>query len=533
MKCLKFYGYFFVLLFVLLFTTCPNVKASTFQLNDDISRAVINYYYQNADTIYNNYYWPNNINKTEQKNALNSINISQFTQNINNYIDNLPIDITKDNITFLYYYYGNGYCTFVILISKNNSNNSNLSQIKYYQSNSTGYPIFLSEKEDNDNNTHVYAISMNLFSNGGLGTPTNITLTSSNTSLQTVNSKYGYSYFEPNLLALTSGNLIYDTSGNNSNTILNVVDYQFENIEPDNITSTYGYMWSPAYSGETRVNLLYNGNSNIDCDYYIGNALSHTYNFYYYSGDTKISVNDYISIYTTQTASGEWYKHYITNSGKEHLPNNTHFLLDVYASLGNQTATVIEGFNAFYTVEEVIPTPTPIPTATPTPTPTPDIGTISGQINDINNNINNSTQAIVQQISGDTQKITESIEEVKDFLSGEIDNNKSGEIENALNVQIEITDPTEDFFSWFFNQIKDCFTVTGNQTLTFEILENEITINSDDYIIDIPILSTILGTGSGIFILYGILQDIRKEIEKIKEGKFEELGKEDISANML
>lgn len=125
----------------------------------------------------------------------------------------------------------------------------------------------------------------------------------------------------------------------------------------------------------------------------------------------------------------------------------------------------------------------------------------------------------------------ETIDNIKDFLGQDPTITEDEFSDSFLSVDVE--DPTADFFTWFFNQIKNCFTVNSAQYLRFTILEKNFVVNSDDYILNIPVLSTIIGTGSAIFIFYAIFLDIRREIEKLKEGKFAEIGKEDITASMM
>lgn len=279
------------------------------------------------------------------------------------------------------------------------------------------------------------------------------------------------------------------------------------------IESSYGYFF---YENDNISAIPINIENNIpyyklDEFWYIGNDLNYTYNYYYYSGDTKVSINNLITLnqWTNSGDTGKFYEPKIYTSDYWQLPNNTGFYLDINCELNGTTETIIQDFYSFYTYSEVVDSG-----QTGTITITNGSGDVSsGEI--------------------DLSGIQAGINNTNNFLNQNIDNNKSGEIENALNIDMNITDPTADFFTWFFNQLKDCFTVNTAQTLTFTILNNQFSINSDNYILDIPLLNNVLGLGSGIFILYGIFKDIRKEIEKVKEGKFEEVGKEDISANML
>lgn len=123
---------------------------------------------------------------------------------------------------------------------------------------------------------------------------------------------------------------------------------------PDTIDSAYGYLWSPsAPAGDIEVNLDYKEqNQLIHGEHFIGSALQSTFVFYYYSGDDIISFNDYVTRNAyLNTDYGTWYDFYIEPQNLEYLPNNTNFYLNIYATLGENTATVVKDFLAFHTVD--------------------------------------------------------------------------------------------------------------------------------------------------------------------------------------
>lgn len=132
--------------------------------------------------------------------------------------------------------------------------------------------------------------------------------------------------------------------------------------------------------------------------------------------------------------------------------------------------------------------------------------------------------------------IANSVDNIDNFLNSPL-TTTSGEFASGFNVDSSEVDDkmsaTDDFFSWLFGKIKDAFSVDSNQTLTITILDKDFVLNSDDHIINIPIFTTVIGTGLNCFLLYAIVKDIRKEINKVKEGKFAEIAKDDISADMM
>lgn len=123
-------------------------------------------------------------------------------------------------------------------------------------------------------------------------------------------------------------------------------------IIPDTIDSTYGYLWSPSAS-DVEINLDYKEqNQLIHGEHFIGSALQSTFVFYYYSGDDIVSFNDYVTrnVYLN-TDFGTWYDFYIEPENLEYLPSNTNFYLNIYATLNDNTATVVKDFLAFHTVD--------------------------------------------------------------------------------------------------------------------------------------------------------------------------------------
>lgn len=98
----------------------------------------------------------------------------------------------------------------------------------------------------------------------------------------------------------------------------------------------------------------------------------------------------------------------------------------------------------------------------------------------------------------------------------------------------DIEDPSEDFFTWIFEQIENIFTSTEEQTFSLKLYtENEYTISSNQIYVPDSAIKTLIGLAGAFAIYYWIIKDVRKTINKIKEGSIESLATEDITANML
>ena len=124
------------------------------------------------------------------------------------------------------------------------------------------------------------------------------------------------------------------------------------------------------------------------------------------------------------------------------------------------------------------------------------------------------------------------VDNIKDFL-GESPQTTESEIKDSF-PQVQIEDPTNNFFAWVFSEIEDIFLTTEDKTFTFSLFTgNSYTIHSNDITVPSSPLKTLVGLSVDFGICYYILKDIRKTIEKVKKGSFEDIASEDITANMV
>lgn len=149
----------------------------------------------------------------------------------------------------------------------------------------------------------------------------------------------------------------------------------------------------------------------------------------------------------------------------------------------------------------------------------------------LQNSINNTTTAINNQtnaINGTTQ----AVEETNDFLKDTTVDDTQFDMPT-----VEVNDPTANFFDTMFTGIYNAVTTDEDKTINIPLLGNNITVNSADFdflqgsswsLIRI-ILSAMWTIGIGLY----ILKDIRKMIDKIKDGNIENVANDDIKADIV
>ena len=162
-----------------------------------------------------------------------------------------------------------------------------------------------------------------------------------------------------------------------------------------------------------------------------------------------------------------------------------------------------------------------------------DLSGIEQGIGNINQNIDKTNEKL-DGISGEINELNNSVNNINNFLSGDITKN-SDDIKGSLTIDTsEIDDPSEDFFTWVFNQIQNVFISTEEQSFNFKLFtENEYTVSSSQIYVPDSVIKTLISYASAFGIYYWIIKDVRKTTNKIKEGNIENLGNEDVTANLL
>lgn len=162
------------------------------------------------------------------------------------------------------------------------------------------------------------------------------------------------------------------------------------------------------------------------------------------------------------------------------------------------------------------------------PNYTQDLNNIKNEIGNVNNNLEN----LGNKIESGNKEVVNQIESVKDFLSGDTNITDNELLEKFPEVEIE--DPSEDFFSWIFSQLENVFLSTEPQTFEFSLFtENKYTVSSEQIKVPENAIKTLIALSTSFGIFYWILKDVRKTINKVKEGSIEALATEDITADMV
>lgn len=152
------------------------------------------------------------------------------------------------------------------------------------------------------------------------------------------------------------------------------------------------------------------------------------------------------------------------------------------------------------------------------------------------------TDKIIGEIKGEVVEIKDDVATIKDkiltkeklqeILEKEPTTSKD-DFEDSF-PSVEVNDPTSDFFTWIFEQIENVFTNTTPQVFEFSLFSGTTyKINSNDVKTPNSPLKTFVALSISFSIFYYILQDVRKIVNKVKEGQIESLAQEDITANMV
>lgn len=273
--------------------------------------------------------------------------------------------------------------------------------------------------------------------------------------------------------------------------------------------SSLGYMF---YENENipalGLNLLSNNNFTTDEYWYIGDDLNFNWNYYYLSGDEKISIsgNNLINLNYTNN-SGDTGKFYIPTINKinfSNIPNNKDFYLDLYIYYGNDLIYERTHFYSFYTYKQVIDsgqtgTITITNSSGDTSSGEIDLSGIQAGIGDINSSLTNELN-----LSGETIS--------------------SGDITSSLGFDLA-TDPYANFWYNLTTGLSTALS-TSVRTISITFQNRTYTINLDDYTTKTPTaLKVFFATISTFFVLFGLFKFVKLTINKITSGDVDSLLK--------
>lgn len=167
-------------------------------------------------------------------------------------------------------------------------------------------------------------------------------------------------------------------------------------------------------------------------------------------------------------------------------------------------------------------------------------GDVSKRITQVEQDVSSLTTRLttveetVTNLSSESASISEKMDTVIDNQNKlyEEPSSTSDDFSSAF-PSVDVPDQTEDTFNSIVNSVFDVFTQSGNQTITLNFRNSTYYVNSDDFDLSSTGLSSFLSVLSSFGISLLLAKDLRKEINKIKEGNIEQIANEDISANIV
>lgn len=270
-----------------------------------------------------------------------------------------------------------------------------------------------------------------------------------------------------------------------------------------------------------------------------GDQLTLDYDIFYYDENgNAISVKDLVYYLSSDINYGSIMSYYLSPSNIKLLPNNTTFYLrSIFKTNYNYTTssygpliisdnttkmftTGISGTGGDTGGED---------------TPGGDAGGSNVDLGNIENTLGEINTSIIEvgsQTNENLQDIEQAIQETNQLITEEPTTSEDEFSQSFPTVEIE--DPSEDFFTWIFENIEDIFLSTEEQVFEFNLYTDTVyTISTEQIKVTDSELKTLVGLSIDFGICYWILKDVRKTINKVKEGNIEALADEDITANMV
>ena len=159
--------------------------------------------------------------------------------------------------------------------------------------------------------------------------------------------------------------------------------------------------------------------------------------------------------------------------------------------------------------------------------------TINNNINKTNTSITNMNTNLGGKIDTTNQELGELNTQFEDFANADTSSTDSSSSSILTENEFDIEDPTADTLTNTFQGIANIMTTVDNSPVSVDFMGEQVELRPDYFKIpDGPIKS--------LFVAYfcywvgkSIILDIRKTINKFKEGNFEQVGSEDITADMV
>lgn len=122
----------------------------------------------------------------------------------------------------------------------------------------------------------------------------------------------------------------------------------------------------------------------------------------------------------------------------------------------------------------------------------------------------------------------------KQIIGALTNTNFSGDITMEDLPQVEIDDPSEEFFSWLLTNIEDVILYNGDSTLVIPIYNTQHEIRSDVFKLEIQPLKSFISIGWWFVCGIPLLKWVRHTIETIRSGNIPQVDdKSDLLGNVL
>lgn len=157
-----------------------------------------------------------------------------------------------------------------------------------------------------------------------------------------------------------------------------------------------------------------------------------------------------------------------------------------------------------------------------------DLSNVENKLGDINTSIID----VGNKTNQNLDEIKQAIQKNNDLITQEPDISENDFKDSFPDVEID--DPSEDFFSWIFENIQNVFLNTEEQKFEIKLYtDNVYTISTNQIKVPDGTVKSLIGLSCDFGICYWILKDVRKTINKVKVANIEALAEDDITANMV
>lgn len=144
-----------------------------------------------------------------------------------------------------------------------------------------------------------------------------------------------------------------------------------------------------------------------------------------------------------------------------------------------------------------------------------------------------SGDSIVGSIPNDSYTSQDS---TNDIIGSFLNTPSSGEISPIALPSLDLSpsgDTSQNFFSYLLNELDDLFTNNEETYITIPLFNTEYIVTTQDFNVLPDIFKPMFYLFHWFWVGLMILKDVRKMFENLKNGRFEKIGNEDLTANIV